>query len=148
MAYRLSCSKACKESSQTRDRICVPYTDRWILKPRKSQDFFFFFESSGLHHVQSEHCCSVAKCYLTLCNPMDCSTPGFPVLYHLPEFTQTHVHSVSNAVQPSHPLSSPSPPAFTLPASGSFPMSQHFSSCGQSIGASVSVSVLPMNIQD
>ena len=44
-----------------------------------------------------------------LCNPMDCSTPGFPILHHLPEFAQTHVHWVSDAIQPSHPLSSPSP---------------------------------------
>ena len=50
----------------------------------------------------------------TLCNPMDCCTPGFPVLHHLPEFAQTHVHWVSDAIQPSHPLSSPSPPAFNL----------------------------------
>ena len=49
-----------------------------------------------------------------LCNPMDCSTPGFPVHCQLPEFTQTHAHWVSDAIQPSHPLSSPSPPAFNL----------------------------------
>ena len=47
-------------------------------------------------------------------NPMDCSTPGFPVLHQLPELTQTHVHRVSDTIQPSHPLSSPSPPAFNL----------------------------------
>ena len=47
----------------------------------------------------------------TLCNPMNCSTPGLPVHHQLPEFTQTHVHRVSDAIQPSHPLSSPSPPA-------------------------------------
>ena len=46
---------------------------------------------------------------------MDCSIPDFPVLHHLPEFAQTHVHWVSDAIQPSHPLSSPSPPAFNLP---------------------------------
>ena len=46
-----------------------------------------------------------------LCNPMDCSTPGLPVHHQLPEFTQTHVHRVGDAIQPSHPLSSPSPPA-------------------------------------
>ena len=46
--------------------------------------------------------------------PMDCSTPGFPVHYHLPEFTQTHVHWVGDAIQPSHPLLSHSPPAFNL----------------------------------
>ena len=51
---------------------------------------------------------------LTLCNPMDCSTPGLPVLHQLPEFRQTHVHWVSDAIQASHPLLSPSPPAFNL----------------------------------
>ena len=49
-----------------------------------------------------------------LCDPMDCSTPGFPVHHHLLEFTQTHVHWVGDAIQPSHPLLSPSPPAFSL----------------------------------
>ena len=59
-------------------------------------------------------CCSVAKSRLTLCNPTDCSTAGFPVLHHLPEFAQTHVHWVSDAIQWSHLLSSSSPPAFSL----------------------------------
>ena len=54
---------------------------------------------------------SVAQLCLTLCNPMNRSTPGLPVHHQLPEFTQTHVHRVSDAIQPSHPLSSPSPPA-------------------------------------
>ena len=70
------------------------------------------------------------------------------VLNYLPELAQTHVHWVSVAIQPSHPLSPPSPPAFIFPASGSFPMSQFFVSGGQSIGVSASVSVLPMSIQD
>ena len=48
------------------------------------------------------------------CNPRDCSAPGFPVVYCLPELAQTHVHRVGDAIQPSHPLSSPSPPAFSL----------------------------------
>ena len=52
---------------------------------------------------------SVTQLYPTLCNPMDCSTPGLPVHYQLLEFTQIHVHQVSDANQPSHPLSSPSP---------------------------------------
>ena len=56
--------------------------------------------------------CSVAQSYLTLCDPMDCSTPT--VHHQLPEFTQSHVHRVGDASQPSHPLSSPSPPAFNL----------------------------------
>ena len=57
---------------------------------------------------------SVAQSCLTLCNPMNCSTPGLPVHHQLLEFTQTHVHRVSDAIQPSYPLSSPSPPAFNL----------------------------------
>ena len=54
---------------------------------------------------------SVAQSCTTLCDPMDCSTPGLPVFHQLPEFTQTHVHRVDDAIQPSHPLSSPSSPA-------------------------------------
>ena len=57
---------------------------------------------------------SVAQSCLTLGKPMNCSTPGFPVHHELPELTKTHVHRVSNAIQPSHPLSSPSPPTFNL----------------------------------
>ena len=55
---------------------------------------------------------SVAQSCLTLCNPMNRSLPGLPVHHQLPEFTQTHVHRVSDAIKPSHPLLSPSPPAF------------------------------------
>ena len=54
---------------------------------------------------------SIAQLCLTLCDPMNCSTPGLPVHHQLPEFIQTHVHGVGDAIQPSHPLSSPSPPA-------------------------------------
>ena len=54
---------------------------------------------------------SVAQSCPTPCDPMNCSTPGLPVHHQLPEFTQTHVHRVSDAIQPSHPRSSPSPPA-------------------------------------
>ena len=54
---------------------------------------------------------SVAQSCPTLCDPVNCSTPGLPVYHQLPEFTETHVHRVSDAIQPSHPLSSPSPPA-------------------------------------
>ena len=57
---------------------------------------------------------SVAQLCPTLCNPMDCNTPGLPVHHQLPEFTQTHIHRVTDAFQPSHPLSSPSPPALNL----------------------------------
>ena len=79
---------------------------------------------------------------------MDCSTPDFPVLHHLLECAQTHVHWVGDAIPPSHPLSSPSPPAFSLSQhQGLFPVSQFFASGGQGIGASASASVLPMNTQ-
>ena len=71
-----------------------------------------------------------------------------PVHHQLPEFTQTHVHQVGDAIQPSYPLSSPSPPALTFPASGSFQMSQFFTFGGQSTGVSASTSVLPRNTQD
>ena len=54
-------------------------------------------------------CCSRAKLYLTICDPMNCSTPGFPVLHYLLELAQTHVHWVSDAIQLSHPLLSPFP---------------------------------------
>ena len=54
---------------------------------------------------------SVTQSCPTPCDPMDCSTPGLPVHHQLPEFTQTHVHQVADDIQPSHPLSSPSPPA-------------------------------------
>ena len=57
---------------------------------------------------------SVAQSCTTLCNPTDCSTPGFPVHHQLPEHTQTHVHRIGDAIQPSQPLLSPSPPAFDL----------------------------------
>ena len=57
---------------------------------------------------------SVTQSCPTLCDPMDCSMPSLPVHHQLPELTQTHVHCVSDAIQPSHPLSSPSPPTFNL----------------------------------
>ena len=71
-------------------------------------------ERSKQHHYRPPRCCccSVAQACPTLCDPLDCSTPGLPVHHQLPELTQTHVHWVGDAIQPSHPLSSPSPPAF------------------------------------
>ena len=60
-------------------------------------------------HTRWSYChCSLAQSCLTLCNPMDCNTPGFPIHHHLPEFAQTHVHWVGDAIQPSHPVSLPS----------------------------------------
>ena len=67
-------------------------------------------ENSLFLWISSVQFSSVAQSCPTLCNPMNCSTPGLPVHHQLPEFTQTHVHGVGDAIQPSHPLSSPSPP--------------------------------------
>ena len=91
---------------------------------------------------------SLVQSYLTLCDPMDCSTPGLPVHHQLPEFTQTHVHRVGDG----HPAISSSVIPFSscpqsLPASGSFPMSQLFAWGGQSTGVSALASVLPKNTQ-
>ena len=84
------------------------------------------------------HCCgSIAKSYLTLCNPTDCSTPGSSVLHCLPEFAEVHVHWVGDAIQPSHPLSAPFVSCSqSFPASGSFPVRQLFTSGGQNTAAS------------
>ena len=74
-------------------------TTRFSYFTLKKPILFFFFIC----------CCSFAQSCPTLCDPMDCSTPGFPVLHYLSEFAQTHVHWVGDAIQPSHPLSPPSP---------------------------------------
>ena len=104
----------------------------------------------AIHLKLSQHfllvscCChySVAQSFLTLCGPMDCSTPGFPILFCLPELAQTHVHPtiLSSVVPFSSWLQS-------FPVSGSFQMTWIFASGGQSVEASASASVLPMNIQ-
>ena len=105
---------------------------------------------------------SVAQPCLTLCDPMNRSTPGLPVHQQLLEFTQTHVHRVSDAIQPPHPLSSPSPPApnpsqhhslfplYTIHSYAfpeSFPMSQLFAWGGQSPGVSALAPFLPKKSQ-
>ena len=77
---------------------------------------------------------------------MDCSTLGFPVLHYLPKFAQTHVHRVGDGIQPSHIIPFSSCPQ-SFPTSGSFLMSQFFTSDSQIIGISASASVLSMNIQ-
>ena len=89
---------------------------------------------------------SVAQLCPTLCDPMHCSTPGFPVHHQPLDLTQTHVHWVVDATQPSHPVIPFCSHLESFPASWSFQMSQFFASGGQSIG--LSVSVLPMNTQD
>ena len=108
--------------------------------PEQSLTLEFTSPSSGFS--------SVAQLCLTLWDPMDCSMPAFPVHHQLPELAQTHVLWVSDAIQPSYPVIPFSSCLQSFPASRSFPKSQSFASGGQSIGVSVSASVLPMNIQD
>ena len=91
---------------------------------------------------------SVAQLCPSLCDPIDCSTPGLPVHHQLPELAQTHVHQVGDAIQPPHPVIPFSSCLQAFPASASFPMSQFFQSNGYSIGVSASAAVLPMNIKD
>ena len=90
---------------------------------------------------------SVAQSCPTLFDPMNCSTPGLPVHHQLPEFTQTHIHRVSDAIQPSHPVVPFSSCPQSLPASESFPMSQLFPWGGQSTGVSALASFLPKNLR-
>ena len=114
------------------------YPHLWQLPVR----FLFCCSLGGYFLFYSVQCSSVAQLCPTLYDPRDCSTPGFPVHHQLPELTQTHVHpTILFSVIPFSSCLQP------FPASGSFPMSQFFTSGGQSIGVSVSASVLPMTIQ-
>ena len=88
-------------------------------------------------------CCSVTQSRPTLCNPMNCSTPGLPVPHHLPEFTQVRVHCIGDAIQPSHPLTPSSPLPSIFPSIRDF--SSEFESDDQNIGASALTSVLPLD---
>ena len=124
-------------SKITADGDCSHEIKRHLLLGRKAMTNFSSVQFS----------CSVVSDTLW---PMGCNSPSFPVYHQHPEFAQTHVHWDSDAIQPSHPLLSPSLTACLqyFPASGSFPMSQYFASGGQSIGVSASASVIPMNIED
>ena len=97
--------------------------------------------------ILNAYCCSVSKSKPTLYDPMGCIMPGFPILHYLLEFAQTHVHWVDDATQPSHPLLPLSPPDLNLSQHQSLFQSQLSASGSQSIGVSVSASVLPMKIQ-
>ena len=94
-------------SSRCRESICSVLTTMWNKK--------FLADSEGHSPILIKYqFISVTRSCLTLCDPMDRSTPGLSVHHQLPEFTQTQVHWVSDAIQPSYPLSSPFPPAFSL----------------------------------
>ena len=89
--------------------VCNAFSSLWVFAHSLCLQL-----STQLSSSTSVQVSSVAQSCLTLCDPMDCSTPHFPVHHRLLELTQTHVHRVGDAIQPSHPLSSPSPPAFNL----------------------------------
>ena len=88
--------------------LCTKRTQSWVV-------IFSKWTETSCSSSTAHNCCRVvAKSCLSLCDPMSCSTPGFPILHYLLEFAQTHVHWVSDAIQPSHPLLPPSPPALNL----------------------------------
>ena len=132
-------------SSQPRDQTHITFLScscRWILttEPFGKPTILYTWNQYDILNQFS----SIAQSCPTLWDPMDCSTPGLPVHHQLPEPPQTHVHPISDAIQPSHILSSPSPPSYqSFPASGSFLMNWFFTSGGQSIG--VSASACPSN---
>ena len=117
----------------------------WVdrKKEKKSQ---FHHSQITLKMFSSVQFSLVTQSCLTLCDPMNCSTPGLPVHHQLPEFTRTQVHRVSDAIQPSHPLSSPSPPAPN--ASQHQSLFQWVNSSHEVAGVSALASVLPKDIQD
>ena len=86
----------------------MPFDTEFLQKESDSKELY-----KHIYFCDIVDCCSVTQLCPTLQDPMDCSTPGFPVHHHLPELIQTHVHQVGDAIQPSHPLSSSSP-AFNL----------------------------------
>ena len=112
-------------SSQPRDQTCVsapPALADGFFTTSATWEAIYIYIHTKIHRYISHVIISLRKAivvvqllsHVWLCDPMDCSILGFPVLHHLLELAQTHVHWVSDAIQPSHSLSSPSPPAFIL----------------------------------
>ena len=123
ISYCLCLQRICKGDKHV--KLCIPTMIIITLRTYVFEDVLIILSATkgpnrrvrkdlALEVMLSCCCCSVAQSYLTLCYPLDCSMPGLPVRHQLPEFTQTHGHWVSDAIQPSRPLSSPSPPAFNL----------------------------------
>ena len=107
--------------------IRFPDSQTFRLGLKYTTSFLWDFTASFIA-FSSVQFSSVAQSCPTLCDPINRSMPGLPVHHQLPEFTETHVHQVSDAIQPSHPLASPSPPASNPSQHQSFfPMSQLFS---------------------
>jgi len=141
---RVSVSSSVKWGFMTSSSLCRKVVER-------SNSVFWLLALCSWHNtllpLLSVQFSSVAQSCLTLCDPMNRSTPDLPVHHQLPDFTQTHVHRVGDAIQPSYPLSAPSPPAPNPFRHESFPMSQLFAWGGQSIGISALASFLPKNTQ-
>ena len=141
-------SPALQEDSLTAEPARKPKNTGGVGSLSLLQEFSGIPQARILEWV-SQSVSSVTQSCPTLCDHMNHSTPGLPAHHQLLESTQTHVHQVSDAIQPSHPLPSPSPPALSLSQhQGSFLMSQLFASGSQNIGVSASTSVLPKNTQD
>ena len=117
---KIVCNNNNKGYFQNIKRTSVETSATIKYKKRRAEVFSFEYHDIWniplwlLMFFSSIQFSSVTQSCPTLCEPMDCSTPGLPIHCQLPEFTQTHFHWVSDAIQPSHPLSSPSPPAFNL----------------------------------
>ena len=101
--------QATKETREWREEMSAPEGSSSLLVAT-----YFSEVTMSFQWIVSLCCCSVAQLCLTLCNPMNCSMPGFSVSHYLPEFPQSHVHWVNDIIQPSHPLLSPSPPVLKL----------------------------------
>ena len=133
--------------TQSCPTLCDPmdYTVHGILQARILEWVAFPFSRSSKLRDRTQFS-SVAQSCPTLCDPMNCSMPSLPVHYQLPESTQTHVHRVGDAIQPSHPLSSPSPPALNLSQyQGLFKRVNTLHQVAKVLGVSALPSVLPMN---
>ena len=118
----LKLSQGCKEGKSPCHTSSYPFivvfpsfssTQKWLEKTGEGAREYYLNNQRVTARIPYQFS-SVAQSCLTLCDPMDCSTPGLPVHHHLTELGQTHVHWVGDGIQPSHPLSSPSPPAFDL----------------------------------
>ena len=117
-----ACSNSCPSSwwcHSTISSSVIPFSSCLQSFPAsgsfpKSQFFSSHIPPLDYRHTSSLQYSSVTRSCPTLCDPMNCRMPGFPVHHQLPEFIQTHVHWVGDAIQPYHPLLSPSPPTFNL----------------------------------
>ena len=112
-----------------------------------SKTWKFWVTSSACYFQTFDHQFSSVQ-LLSHCNPIDCSTRGFRVLHQLQELAETHVHQVGDAIQPSHPLLSPSPSPSIFPSFRVFSNEKFFALGGRSIRVSASASVFPVNVQD